>query len=168
MSSWHKKCLCLFLLCKSSEVNSQTTKIKCFHCSLFGQVVSWRSCSDLRIHPFVMHAGSSPHNQQFKNFILWESKKTQTWCNRPILTQHIKIVDVLPKTLTSSKRQHDTCHSLVYLALMSTMWREKQRESLRWDVHMRTVWMRFSGRVLKGDKKCTRIWHWSGNWPNSN
>lgn len=86
MSSWHKEYLCLFLLCKSSEVNSQTAKIKCFHCSLFGQVVSWRSCSDLRIHPFVMHAGSSPHNHQFKNFILWESKKAQIWCNRPILT----------------------------------------------------------------------------------
>lgn len=86
MSSWHKEYLCLFLLCKSSEVNSQTAKIKCFHCSLFGQVVSWRSCSDLRSHPFVMHAGSSPHNHQFKNFILWESKKAQIWCNRPILT----------------------------------------------------------------------------------
>lgn len=85
--------------------------------------------------------------------------------------QHIKIVDVLPKTLTSSKWQHDTCHSLVcwkYLALISIMWRKKQRESLRWDVHMQMVWMRFSGRVLKRYKKWTRIWHRSGNWPNSN
>lgn len=172
MSSWHKEYLCLFLLCKSSEVNSQTAKIKCFHCSLFGQVVSWRSCSDLRIHPFVMHAGSSPHNHQFKNFILWESKKAQIWCNRPILTPTHKDCGCIAKNfdIFQMAAWHLSQFSLleIFSINIHNVEEKKQRESLRWDVHMQMVWMRFSGRVLKRYKKWTRIWHRSGNWPNSN
>lgn len=172
MSSWHKEYLCLFLLCKSSEVNSQTAKIKCFHCSLFGQVVSWRSCSDLRIHPFVMHAGSSPHNHQFKNFILWESKKAQIWCNRPILTPTHKDCGCIAKNfdIFQMAAWHLPQFSLleIFSINIHNVEKKKQRESLRWDVHMQMVWMRFSGRVLKRYKKWTRIWHRSGNWPNSN
>lgn len=79
--------LYIFMLISSLQVIwGELTNCSTTNCSLFGQVVSRRSCSDLRIHPFVIHAGSSPHNQQFKNFILWESKKTQIWCNRQILT----------------------------------------------------------------------------------